>query len=115
MPHAAPWSAILVALPATAVAAEDPGPTQSVGVATMLANGTILIGVGGDGPGSRAQAVLEIHPGDSNYQMILDHVGGLKPGETKPIPPWPDQPSPTVDPAPSPKENAPSAGPPNRG
>src|SRR5215467_16168403 len=107
MPLLAPWSAILVAFPATAIAGEDPAAGGSVGVATVLANGTILIGVGGCGPGARAQAVLEIHPGDTNYQMIIDHVGGLKPGETKTIPPWPDQPAPAADP-PAPKENAPS-------
>jgi hypothetical protein len=72
----------------------------------MLANGTILVGVGGNGPAARAQAVLEIHPGDTNYQMIIDHVGGLKTGETKPIPPWPDQPAARQDPPPA-KENAP--------
>ena len=32
-----------------------------------------------------------VEPGDNNYQQIIDHVGGLKPGETKSIPPWPDQ------------------------
>jgi hypothetical protein len=115
MPQLAPWSAILVAIPATAIAGEDRGAGQSVGVATMLANGTILVGVGEDGPGARAQFVLELHPGDTNYQMMIDHLGGLKPGETKPIPPWPDQPAvPAADPPP-PKENAPTPAPPNRG
>jgi len=114
MPQLAPWSAILLAVPASAIAGEAQKPAPSVGVATMLTNGTILVGVGGDGPAARAQAVLEIHPGDTNYQMIIDHVGGLKPGETKPIPPWPDQPAPTRDPPPA-KENAPSPAPPNRG
>ena len=31
-----------------------------------------------------------VEPGDSTYQPIIDHVGGLKPGETKSIPPWPE-------------------------
>lgn len=26
--------------------------------------------------------------------MILDHLGGLKPGERKPVPPFPDDPEP---------------------
>lgn len=116
MPDAAPWFAfaILAALPAAAIAAENQGAPQSVGVARMLADGTILVGVGGDDPG-RAQAVLEMHPGDTNYQMMIDHLGGLKPGETKSIPPWPDSPAaPAVEPSP-PKEIAPSPAPPNRG
>src|SRR5262245_10486893 len=106
MPQLASWSAILVAFPATAIAGEDPAAGGSVGVATMLNNGTILIGVGGNGPGERAQAVLEIHPGDTNYQMIVDHVGGLKPGETKSIPPWPDPPPPPKDPPAAPRNDS---------
>ncbi len=72
----------------------DSPPQKSVGVAKMLENGTILVGVPGPGDDDRAQAVLEISPGDSTYQPLLDHVGGLKPGESKPIPPWPDPPPP---------------------
>jgi hypothetical protein len=75
-------------------AEQNPVPVISIGVATMLQNGTILIGVGGGPDLDRARAVLMVEPGDTNYQSIVDHVGGLKPGETKPIPPWPDQPTP---------------------
>ena len=115
MPHAASWFAILSALPAVAIAAENQAAPQSVGVARMLTDGTILVGVGGDEPG-RAQAVLEMHPGDTNYQMMLDHLGGLKPGETKSIPPWPDTPAaPLADPPALPKDTAPSPAPANRG
>jgi hypothetical protein len=73
--------------------AENLEAAKSIGVATMLPNGVILVGVGGP-DGLRARAVLMVEPGDTNYQAIIDHVGGLKPGETKPIPPWPDQPLP---------------------
>ena len=87
--------ALTVALAASfsgvAWAAETPAAGKAIGVATMLPNGIILVGV--SGPDSeRARAVLMVEPGDTNYQAIIDHVGGLKPGETKPIPPWPDQP-----------------------
>jgi hypothetical protein len=75
-------------------AAESPAPVKSIGVATMLPNGIILIGVGGGSDSDRARAVLMVEPGDTNYESIIAHVGGLKPGETKPIPPWPDQPPP---------------------
>jgi hypothetical protein len=91
-------TAFLLAFPAAALAAENPAgeksTVKSIGVATMLQNGTILVGVPGPDSGLRAQAVLMVEPGDSNYQAIIDHVGGLKPGETKPIPPWPDPPPP---------------------
>jgi hypothetical protein len=107
----APLFALFLAFSGAALAEENsaPAPTPaSVGVATMLQNGTILVGVPGPDGDSRAQAVLTVEPGDSTYQPIIDHVGGLKPGETKPIPPWPDQPppSPQNDPRPVPSSDA---------
>jgi len=81
-----------LALAGTAMAAESPAAASSIGVAAMLQNGTILVGVRGPDPDSSLQGVLMVEPGDSTYQQLIDHVGGLKPGETKPIPPWPDPP-----------------------
>src|SRR5260370_27965231 len=86
-----PLIALLLAIPGDVLAAENPAPALSVGVATMLENGTILIGIRGPAVDGPLQAVLMVEPGDTNYQQIIDHVGGLKPGETKSIPPWPDQ------------------------
>jgi hypothetical protein len=34
-------------------------------------------------------ALLKYKPQDAEYRRILEHIGGLKPGETKPVPPWP--------------------------
>jgi hypothetical protein len=90
MIRSAPLAALLLAFSGAALAAENPAPAPSVGVATMLENGTILIGVRGPAVDGPLQAVLMIEPGDTNYQQIIDHVGGLKPGETKSIPPWPN-------------------------
>ena len=86
------WVALAVPISAAVYAAETPNAEKSIGVATMLVDGTILVGVPGPEPGSRARAVLMVEPGDMNYQSIIDHVGGLKPGETKSIPPWPESP-----------------------
>src|ERR1700687_1135209 len=91
MMRPAPLVALLLACSGNALAAENPAPGPSVGVATMLENGTILIGIRGPAVDGPLQAVLMIEPGDTNYQQIIDHVGGLKPGQTKSIPPWPDQ------------------------
>jgi hypothetical protein len=33
---------------------------------------------------------LTYPPSDPQYAEILRHLGGLKPGETKSVPPWPD-------------------------
>jgi hypothetical protein len=59
----------------------------------MLESGTILVGIRapGSGPDAPLQAVLMVEPGDTQYEVLIAHLGGLKPGETKPIPPWPDQ------------------------
>jgi len=95
-----PVSALLLVLPGAVLAAENPytiepnedsAAAKSIGMARMLADGTIMVGVPGSGSGDRAQAVLTLKPGDTQYQPLLDHIGGLKPGETKSIPPWPDQ------------------------
>jgi hypothetical protein len=94
-------AALAVPISVAAYGAEKPSEEKSIGVATMLADGTILVGVSGPEPGSRARAVLMVEPGDTNYQSIIDHVGGLKPGETKPIPPWPD-----TQPAPGPRNDS---------
>jgi hypothetical protein len=96
MTRSAPLAALFLAcssagLAAENPAAENPAPEPSVGVARMLENGTILIGIRGPAVDGPLQAVLMVEPGDTNYQQIIDHVGGLKPGETKSIPPWPDQ------------------------
>jgi len=37
-----------------------------------------------------AESYFELTPSDSRYQKFIDHVGGIEPGEEKPIPPWPD-------------------------
>ena len=91
MIRATPLAALLLTCSGAALAAENPAAAPSVGVATMLENGTILIGIRGPAVDGPLQAVLMIEPGDTNYQQIIDHVGGLKPGETKSIPPWPGQ------------------------
>jgi hypothetical protein len=92
MIRTAPLVAMFLAISGDVLAAENPAPAEpSVGVATMLENGTILVGIRGPATDGPLQAVLMVEPGDTNYQQIIDHLGGLKPGETKSIPPWPDQ------------------------
>jgi|SRR5579872_975537 len=59
----------------------------SIGVATMTADGTIIMDVRSQG----AEARLVYHRGDKDYDEVLKHLGGLMPGEHKPVPPWPDR------------------------
>lgn len=86
--------AILAFLALSGATSAAESPPASVGVARMLDDGKILVGVPGPNDNDRAEGVLVVEPGDSTYQRLIDHLGGLKPGETKLIPPWPGQPLP---------------------
>ncbi len=63
----------------------------SIGTATMEADGTIELHLLARGPGGmRGEGFLRYLPSDPKYKEILDHVGPLKPGETRSVAPWPD-------------------------
>jgi hypothetical protein len=63
----------------------------SVGVATMGPDGTIELRLRATGPGGMVgEGFLTYPPSDPQYAEILRHLGGLKPGEIKSVPPWPD-------------------------
>lgn len=65
------------------------GATKSIGQATMKPDGTIVLDLRAEEPGgARGDARLIYPPDHKDYQMILKHVGGLKPGEVKPVPPF---------------------------
>lgn len=65
--------------------------TASIGVATMEADGTIVLQLRAEGPGPvLGDGRLTYPRRHKDYDMVLKHVGGLKPGESKPVPPWPD-------------------------
>ncbi len=65
----------------------------SIGTATMLADGTIVLDLraGADPGGAKGDARLRYPPGHPQYREIMEHVGGLRPGETKSVPPWTDE------------------------
>jgi hypothetical protein len=63
----------------------------SIGVATMGPDGTIELRLRATGPGGMVgEGFLTYPPSDPHYADILRHLGGLKPGETKSVQPWPD-------------------------
>lgn len=73
-----------------AVPTEAPLP-ESIGSATMRADGTIVLELRAtDGHGTVGDALLEYPPGHPEYAGVLEHLGGLEPGESKPVAPWPD-------------------------
>ena len=63
----------------------------SIGSARMKPDGTIVLQLRATDPASGAMgdAQFEYPPGHPQYQEVLKHIGGLKPGEDKLVPPWP--------------------------
>lgn len=66
--------------------------TNSIGVCWMEADGTIKLDLRASGPGLHGRGLLSYPPNDDQYNEILSHIGPLKPGERKPVAPWPDKP-----------------------
>jgi hypothetical protein len=63
---------------------------ETIGVANMLDDGTISLLLRAEGPGGAiGDAVLTYKRSDPKYAGILKHLGGLKPGQEKPVPPFP--------------------------
>lgn len=63
----------------------------SIGVATMTPDGTITLRLRAEGEGGTiGEGNLTYKRGNPQYEEVLHHIGGLKPGETKPVPPWKD-------------------------
>jgi hypothetical protein len=60
---------------------------DSVGTATMSADGTITLHVHTLWPQPIADSQLVYAPGNSQYDAIKRHLGGLSPGQSKPVPP----------------------------
>ncbi|MFH0887339.1 MAG: hypothetical protein V1843_04150 [bacterium] len=65
---------------------------KSIGSATMKDDGTIILMLRAEDPSSGAMgdAMFTYPPSHAQYQMILKHLGRMKPGETKQVPPWPN-------------------------
>jgi hypothetical protein len=69
----------------TAVDANKP-----IGMATMLEDGTIVLDLRAEGPAGESGVAQVRYPRTHpQYQSVLDHLGGLQPGEQKLVAPWP--------------------------
>lgn len=78
------------AQPGPAAGSEKSNPNAPIGTALMLPDGTIEISLRAEGPGGIVgHGRITYAPSHKDYQMILEHLGGLRPGETKLVPPWP--------------------------
>lgn len=80
----------IAALAAPAAAADDVRCEQvkSIGVAHMDKDGTMTLRLRSLPPGPIAEGTLVYRPGDPQYEEIKKHLGGIAPGEYKPVPPW---------------------------
>ena len=66
--------------------------TQSIGIATMQQDRTIVLDLVASGPGGLlGDGRVTYSPSDPNYAAILRHLGALRPGEVKQVQPWDDQ------------------------
>lgn len=74
---------LALAAPAQALEQDCRGP-GSVGTALMSADGTITLSF----TGPIMHGAVAYHRGDPQYARMLSHIGGLQPGQKKPIPPW---------------------------
>ena len=65
--------------------------SESIGQATMLDDRTIVLLLRAEDPdtGTVGDARLEYPPTHPDYDGILTHLGGIEPGQAKPVPPWP--------------------------
>jgi len=79
--------------PAGSPAAQNPAKPsaqESIGSATMQADGSIVLQLRAEGNGAKGDAVFVYRRDNPQYESILKHVGPIKPGESKLVRPWPD-------------------------
>lgn len=61
---------------------------ESIGTATLQPDGTLILRLRASGQGGAlGDGTLRYPPGHADRDMLIRHVGGLRPGETKPFPP----------------------------
>lgn len=64
--------------------------TESIGSATMKPDGTLVLQLRAQTGETVGHGYFTYAPDDPRYADMLKHLGGLKPGESKPFPPWGD-------------------------
>ena len=76
---------LLLAVPASAETLQQDcrGP-GSIGTAVMSPDGTITLNF----TGPIMHGVLAYRRGNPQYPRILSHIGGIQPGQKKPVPPF---------------------------
>jgi hypothetical protein len=94
------WAVVLAALTfvvAGALAAEPPTRTGDV-IGTVFMRPDLSLSIrlrSVECDGTLAEGILDLKPGELIYEVVIDHVGGLQPNETKAVPAWPTRPCPS--------------------
>lgn len=66
---------------------------ETIGTATMAQDGSIHMQIASrECDGSIAHGDFTVRPGEPQYAEIVRHAGGLAPGQSKPVPAWPEPP-----------------------
>ncbi|WP_211870053.1 hypothetical protein [Neoroseomonas terrae] len=60
----------------------------TIGIARMEADGTLILDLNPRPDSSSGQTRFVYPPDHRDYAMILRHLGGMRPGETKAVPPF---------------------------
>jgi hypothetical protein len=61
-----------------------------IGDARMQEDGTIVVNLRRTADGINVSGVVSYPTTHPNYKEVLDHIGGMKPGEVKLVPAWDD-------------------------
>lgn len=61
----------------------------SIGVAFMENDGTLVLTLRAISPDAVGDGVLVYEPRHKSYDEVIRHLGGIKKGEEKSVPPWP--------------------------
>lgn len=69
----------------------DKAKVESIGDAWMEEDGSITLNLRSTADGENVSAQFTYRTNDKDYQMILKHLNGLKQGEVKPVPPFPEK------------------------
>lgn len=62
---------------------------QFIGIANMTKDGTLMLKLRAtSNDGAEGESLLIYSKEDDDYESIINHLGKIKPGETKLVPPW---------------------------
>jgi hypothetical protein len=69
----------------------DDAANRPIGSATMMPDGTLVLDLVAEGPeGEIGIARILRDASHPRYAAWIEHLGGMKPGEEKIVPPWPE-------------------------